>query len=790
MKQAFRIISRMKGYTALSLLGLIISLSGTVIIARYLHQEWTIDSWMPERERICQVSLAMWDDENSGNPTYSGSFRDLGVQQQMPLSEIDGLEAVTEVYLRSLLTVKLEDEKTFTVNAISADSDFVRVFPLQAAEGTLDLKAYGNAIISQSLARKLFPGESAVGRTFTMDNDLHTVTGVFREPSTKSTYHFDLVNNSNREGWFNNTLAVSFVKLKEGWSRAQFNKQQTKKKIFDDWREKEILGQYELEPFQSRRFDFIFNNDWPSVNKPSSPSHLWMLFAVAVLLFLVGVFNFLNLYAVMWHTRNHEMAVRRIFGASRWDIFCQLYAETFMLALLTMIGVWTVVELMEPLLATYYNIEVLAQRKFDVALTVAIVFGLPLISSMIPNRSGHSSLGEGLVVGLQFFISMTLITVSIYMMRQLHAMMTSDPGYQTENIISCLPFTTDMYSGKPRSNELSDKMLFRQRMQEYPYVIDFCVDKEFKNNSFHVTSEGGTEMELMGINEHVINVLGLEMLEGRCLCDSLDSQAPYHCIINETALKRLGLKNWRTEEIPFNYFLYTFVGLEQDEYPTYQIVGIVKDFHPKKLSEPQPAIMFTYDKDKYDIQQPVYYIGSSEQRTLVRIEPGHEREAVKFLKKVEKEVFGKNDLDYHWFSDEVKAMYEEDRRTARIFFTFSFLAIAVTCLGVLGLMMFDVRRRYREIALRKVNGATFLDIALLLSRRYLIILAVAAAVSIPVSLIGLHQLITRYYTIHATIAWWIPLVSIAIVLLLCALTLWQQVWKATRIRPYEVLKEQ
>ena len=104
-------------------------------------------------------------------------------------------------------------------------------------------------------------------------------------------------------------------------------------------------------------------------------------------------------------------------------------------------------------------------------------------------------------------------------------------------------------------------------------------------------------------------------------------------------------------------------------------------------------------------------------------------------------------------------------------------------------MMFDVRRRYREIALRKVNGATFLDIALLLSRRYLIILAVAAAVSIPVSLIGLHQLITRYYSIHATIAWWIPLVSIAIVLLLCALTLWQQVWKATRIKPYKVLKE-
>ena len=168
---------------------------------------------------------------------------------------------------------------------------------------------------------------------------------------------------------------------------------------------------------------------------------------------------------------------------------------------------------------------------------------------------------------------------------------------------------------------------------------------------------------------------------------------------------------------------------------------------------------------------------------------GHAR-ILRFLIEQAARVDGTSDLKYKWVEDERKELYKEDQRIARVFVTFSLLAIAVTCLGVLGLMMFDVRRRYREIALRKVNGATFLDIALLLSRRYLIILAAAAAVSIPVSLIGLHQLITRYYTIHATIAWWIPLVSIAIVLLLCALTLWQQVWKATRIKPYEVLKEQ
>ncbi len=125
---------------------------------------------------------------------------------------------------------------------------------------------------------------------------------------------------------------------------------------------------------------------------------------------------------------------------------------------------------------------------------------------------------------------------------------------------------------------------------------------------------------------------------------------------------------------------------------------------------------------------------------------------------------------------------------ARIFVTFSLLAIAVTCLGVLGLMMFDVRRRFREIALRKVNGATFCDIVLLLSRRYLIIFGVAAIASLPVSLLVIHHLMASY-TIRTSFAWWIPLLSIVLILILCALTLWYQVWKATRIKPYQVLKE-
>ena len=785
----------MKGYTALSLLGLIISLSGTIIIARYLYQEWTIDHWMPDHDRtyiLCQryVNGILGDEPTPGlawNPNNTKGF----VSPTLGQSDV---EAFSDVHLlKNGYYITLENDETISAPAISVDSSFTDVFPLQAIEGTLVLRTEGQAIVSDDFARRHFPGESAVGKTMKMgdENTLHTIVGVFRQPSGKSTVHFDVANYARRDWWVGNALNFTMIKLAKGASMEAYNERQPK----NSWGGPNPEFHFLLVPYTGnlRRLVGSYGQEYrtiPSLSQCSSPQYLWMLFVVAVLLFLVGIFNFLNLYAVMRSHRRHELEVRRIFGASRWDIFCQLYAETFLLALLTMIGVWTVVELMEPLLATYYNIEVLPQRTFDVGLTVGIVFGLPLIVGFIPRRL--PTFGEGLGVGIQFFISLTLITVSIYMMRQLHLMMDGDPGYRTEGILHIVPKPREDYNRIRKDDNGNEYIVDNSRgekatavlkkLRECPYIQSIIEDPDMIGASDLLEIEG-QKLACKEMCHNTMEMFGLELLEGRELNDTLDSYS-YNCLLNETAVRRLGLKDWRSAKVQLPDRWWTSANEDCSENPPYNVVGIVKDFHPGRLSEPQPPIIFfptlNWDSQTMDLLPD---------DLLLSIAPGCEEDAIKYLRQMNKEVWGTEDLEYQWLSDQKDELYHEDRRTARIFFTFSFLAIAVTCLGVLGLMMFDVRRRYREIALRKVNGATFLDIALLLSRRYLIILAVAAAVSIPVSLIGLHQLITRYYTIHATIAWWIPLVSIAIVLLLCALTLWQQVWKATRIKPYEVLKE-
>ena len=785
MKQAFRIISRMKGYTALSLLGLIISLSGTIIIARYLYQEWTIDHWMPDLDRTYVLM-----EERSGNNPYPAMFYKsfLGrAELQSPLDGQNEIEYFSYASTYTTLQLKLDGEEMLKPLALKADSMFHRFFPLKAVAGTLVLRHEGDAIISEELAARLSLGEEAVGQTLTTDNgQLRTVVGIFRKHASKLSLKFDYVE-YEAENPFNNQGNVFYlVRLHPGASVKTYNKRQPIQtpNVF------EMEGRtlrFQLAPYEGVLSQFWGEKD-VTVRSVSSPKYLWMLFAVAVLLFLVGIFNFLNLFAVMRSHRRHELEVRRLFGASRLDIFSMLYMENLLISALAMLGVWMVVELITPHMKDWFSIEQMSMPLFDTTLSLSIIFILPLIA--IVGRLGKA--GARSFLFLQYFISITLITVSLYLMRQLHFMMGSDPGYRTENILNCTPYPSRTWTGSGGPTMAwyeamkNDSKLLNDRLMACPHIKSFCSSGNIYKTGNEL-SVNNVSLEYKGISPQQMEIYGLEVVQGRAFNDTLDTREQYRCLLNETAIRQLGIKDIEKETVlPARRLWWIFdytTGRMPEEQPLvpYEIVGVIRDYHPGKLSEPQPGMFFAYRKEEPDM------LNGSE--VAVEVMPGHEKEAIEYIQNTSREIFHVEELPYHWLKDDVASLYEEDRRTARIFFTFSFLAIAVTCLGVLGLMMFDVRRRYREIALRKVNGATFLDIALLLSRRYLIILAVAAAVSIPVSLIGLHQLITRYYTIHATIAWWIPLLSILIVLLLCALTLWQQVWKATRIKPYKVLKE-
>ncbi|MBP3822740.1 MAG: ABC transporter permease [Bacteroidaceae bacterium] len=784
-------LTRMKGYTILSLLGLIISLSGTVIISRYLYQEWTVDYFMPALDRtfvlFSQYKDSPADDLNLGmsyDPNHEADF----------ISPVEGqseIEAYCDIELRKGFPIAQEGKEVIYPAAITVeDSTFFQIYPVDVVEGARQLTADGQCMVSEELARRLFPAESAVGKSIPIeDGTPHTIQAVYRQPSTKSSLRFDILQ-FRKEPVLSNSYSVCLVLLHEGADANTYNERQPYQEI----------SLYSKRPikFILKPYSELSNRPWwgydmdgtKCAQAKSSSSHLWMLFFVAMLLLFVGLFNFVNLFAVMRSHRRHELHVRRLFGASRWDLFRLLYSETFVLAVLAMVGVWTVVELTTPLLATYYNIEVMGQWKFDVGLTAVIVIILPLVG---PSPGGGSVGGAAAFLFLQFFISLTLLNVSLYFMRQLNVMMTTDPGFRTKGLLSVLlqphenreSWSEEEWQAHV-ARSASNRDVILQRLSECPYIKTYCYDPHLIGECPDNEVNGKYKVNLRWINPKAMELYGLQGVAGRTFNDSIDHFAQYLCMVNETFIRQLDVKDFHDFKVQFPNRVWWSSGLDMSGNPPFEIVGVLRDFHPGRQSEPLMPTVYLFENSDSGKDSPFGFEG---QYLLMDIAEGHEEDVITYLRDLVRELFGTNELTYQWVEDQRKDLYREDQRTARIFITFSLLAIAVTCLGVLGLMMFDVRRRYREIALRKVHGATFLDIAMLLSRRYLIVFAVAAVASLPVSLLVIHRLMASY-TIHTSFAWWIPLLSIALILGLCVLTLWQQVWRATRIKPYQILKEQ
>ena len=816
-------LTRMKGYTILSLLGLIISLSGTVIISRYLYQEWTVDHFMPDLDRtfvlFSHYKDRPMDDLNLGmsyDPNHEADF----------ISPVEGqseIEAYCDIELRKGFPIAQEGKEVIYPAAITVeDSTFFQIYPVDVVEGARQLTADGQCMVSEELARRLFPTESAVGKSIPIeDGTPHTIQAVYRQPSTKSSLRFDILQ-FRKEPVLSNSYSVCLVLLHKGADVNTYNERQP-------YQEMSLYSKRPIK-FILKPYSELSNRSWwgydmdgtKCAQAKSSSSHLWMLFFVAMLLLFVGLFNFVNLFAVMRSHRRHELHVRRLFGASRWDLFRLLYSETFVLAALAMVGVWTVVELTTPLLATYYNIEVMGQWKFDVALTAVIIIILPLVGpsplplpcregsnylsrikratsqvhlTPLPTREGQgggSAGGAAAFLFLQFFISLTLLNVSLYFMRQLNAMMTTDPGFRTKGLLSVLlqphenreSWSEEEWQAHV-ARSASNRDVILQRLSACPYIKTYCYDPHLVGVREDNEVNGKYKVNLCWLNPKAMKLYGLQGVAGRTFSDSTDHFAQYLCMVNETFIRQLEVKDFRDFKVQFPNRVWWQSGLDMSGNPPFEIVGVLRDFHPGRQSEPLMPTVYLFENSDSGKDSPFGFEG---QYLLMDIAEGHEEDVITYLHDLVHELFGTNELTYQWVEDQRKDLYREDQRTARIFITFSLLAIAVTCLGVLGLMLFDVRRRYREIALRKVHGATFLDIAQLLSRRYLLVFAVAAVASLPVSLLVIHRLMASY-TIHTSFAWWIPLLSIALILGLCALTLWQQIWRATRIKPYKVLKE-
>ena len=552
------------------------------------------------------------------------------------------------------------------------------------------------------------------------------------------------------------------------------------------------------------------------------------LIAGAVMLYFVGLFNFFNIFVVVQSQRRRSMGVRRVFGASIGTLFGQIYVENVIVAAIAVALSWCVIAMVSPAMSRFYSLSQIASPQFDITLSLGIILLFPLAISLYAVAGMYSTRREedirDLSVGsshqwgrhvslwLQYIITFFLIVVSGYSICQLRYLLDADMGYKTENIVwfDLLPESRNPNIGGMTHEEYARLMKKQEemaskadealrRIKESPLFVQACYHHnespsltsgrctvEDYGQKAKVAGGNGAFKPIAGISLNMddIEMYGLKLLEGEKPQPERDEYKNYRIYMSKSAMEMLGAHYGNGDMIQFEDRLwhgYNQDGSYTNDNPPFTIVGVYDDIKLTHLGMKDiPFYITTGDQNMFG--HYTYF--------LAEFKPGMRKEALAFLRSIFNELNDNGgDMPYKLIEDEIAKVYEDDSRTTLIYTTFALLSIFISCLGLLGISLYDIQHRRREIALRRVHGAMLTDVLRLMMKRYVIALIIATAVGTPLAIYALHFYIEGYAN-HVALTPWYFIAAFLIMLLLTFITIYWQVRKAMMEEPAVVLKSE
>ena len=760
---AIRIVTRMKAYSLICVLGLVISLAGTATLVRYIHQELTVDHHLKDLDHLHLLTNHVITEKS---PPQLACNRNWNREKQF----VDPLDHPTvDKHTRIVALPNGEigkGKQHFAVSAIAVDTTFFQLMPCQPILGETNQVPPTGIILSEELSQKVFGKEDPLGKELTFGGKHVTVTGVMKAPSAKVSFTYDIiVSDKLQSDWAGTGSAALFslVRLHRPEDLETFNAAQPALKLIA-WNGNAI--QFQLIPLKENYFDerlITYQSDhmFPKGDKDG----IYILIFVAILLFSIGVLNYLNLYMVIMQKRGLEFGVKKVFGASRWTFFKQLYTENFLLSAITLLFVGMIIEITDELMAHLSGIPIHKNVAFDTAIYLGILFVFPLVTMLYPyfrhvysrpvssikgiRQGGGSPLSRSLFLIAQYVITFSLIVVSIYFAKQLDAMLNADLGFNTKNIIRCMLIPAENGDNvihsmeeweKEKERDKRNAALIVHTLNSCPDIIAWSPNDDFwgfnSSQARPIAKKAGTDEEFVEGNNIDLSaadfsLFDIQVVEGRAWNED-DNWKEYNLIINESAKKAMGITDIHTDMIQTKNRLWSDSQTDRNYNPPHRIVGVIKDIRTNHLSKAVQPMIYGYYPVSGEYFHPGRYI-------LVRYQPGKQQEVLKLLTNLRNEISGEGELQYSFLEDEIAKRYENDRRIVRIYLTFAALAIAVSCLGLFGLSLFEIRLRYREIALRKVYGAKVSDIVRLLLKRYLIMLGISALIAFPTAVFFIQK---------------------------------------------------
>ena len=806
---AVRTLIKNKVFTAINILGLAIGISASLVIYLLVNYHFTFDQFEKDGDRIYRVVSKF---------SFSGEvYHNSGVRSPMAdamSKEITGLDAIVPFrkWDDTKITIPVAGKGEPVVfkkqgEIIFADKRFFDLIGYQWIAGSAKtaLQQPYQTVLTESIARRYFPlldPARVVGnKIYFNDTVLTTITGIVKDITQHTDFTFNtFISRATLEStslkpddWnsWNNTNSASQLFCKLSLSASKAKVETALEKLVEKYDKKEAGDKTKSEIKLQSLSDLHFNGDYGVYGNPfASKPTLYSLVAVAATLLLLGCINFINLTTANASQRAKEIGIRKAIGSSRKQLVFQFLSETFLLTLTaTLLSVMlapAILKAFEGFLPKNLHFNELAGRGVALFL-VLLVLIVSFISGFYPaiilsgykpvlvlKNQAYANTGKTRNVWLrktltisQFVIAQVFIMGVILVSKQIAYSLNKDMGFKKDAIVY---LQTNYYD-----TVQNHKYALLEKLRAIPEIslLSLSTSPPSSDNIWSNTmkyKDGAKEVEAdvhqKYVDSNYLKLYQLKLLAGNNIGTSDTVKA---FIINETFSRILGFRDPQQA-----------IGKKLDwSSKHYPITGVIADFNQHSLHEPvKPLAIASW---------------ASMERTInISLQPGNEagtnwKTAISKIEKAWKEIYPEEDFEYHFFDESIARYYEAEKNTSTLLKWATGLAIFISCLGLLGLVIFTTSQRTKEIGVRKVLGATVSQIVTMISKDFIILVLVAFVIAIPFAWIAMQKWLENF-AFRTEMSWWIFLLGGVVMIIVALLTLSFQTIRAAMMNPVRSLR--
>lgn len=788
-KILIRNLAKNKAFSIINILGLTIGMASALLIFIWIQQEYSVEKFHEKADRL----YAVYNREDDGTRRWVNNSTPQILGKTL-LEKYPEVESVTRQNFKDLLFTV--GDKKLKPNGMLVDSTFLNMFSFPLIEGQADkvLKDPTGVVLTETLAKKLFADENPIGKSVMIDSAAQfTVTGVLKDLPNNTDFKFEYLlpwSYAKTLGWENDNWGgnstTTYILLKNGASATEFENKI--KNITREHTKNEAI-QIDAEVFlHSIKKKHLFNKDVNGYLTTGNIQKVKMFSVIAGFILIIACINFMNLSTAKSEKRAKEVGIRKVVGVTKTGLIMQFIFESIFLSIISFILAIIIAYLTMPffgkLVGSKIDIPILEPNFWIFSALFILLTGLLagsypafFLSSFNPvnvlkgafktTNSGISA--RKVLVVVQFTFAITLIISTIIIYKQIQYGLEREVGYERSQLIyTPVEGNIAKQYGSVKSELLNSGAITSMSSNRAPIT-------ERWSDQWGLEWEGSTEQDAqisfitMGSNSDMVKTMGLKLIAGRDIDIEKFATDSNAVVLNQSAIEAMKLKD------PIGKIIY-HKGYREDNY---HIVGVVKDF-----------VIESPFRDKIN---PVLITGTGTYfANTIHLKLGEQFDTKISLEKIER-IFKKFNPEYPFeykFVDETFAWkFESTQRTAKLVTLFSGLTILISCLGLFGLAAYMAENRTKEIGIRKVLGASALQLTNLLTREFLILIGIAFLIASPVAWYIMNQWL-KDYSYNPGISWWVFVMTGVLATLITLLTIsWQSI-RAALANPVDSLRNE